>query len=143
MKNLNVLTDTRDRELKKRRKANLALRQEAWRENVKFKKCLNNILAVDNILKAQWRTLESEAVQALRARAEINFRLMSKLLPDLKQMDVTSAGSQVNNVGVALVNLAPSEEAWVKAASAPPRLVLNDEEDVVEEKQERTVIERT
>lgn len=137
--------DIRDRGLAKRRNQNLLLRQETWRNDLKFKRYLRNILEVDDILKEKWKSLDTENIQALRARADINFRLMNKLLPDLKQMDVTSAGGQVGNVGIALINAAPSEEAWVEAASSPPRIVHHVDGEVVEDVPEKkpTTVERT
>ena len=67
---------------------NKKARLDALRESLKGGEYLRQIEEVCKELGHNWRELSSEQIAALRLKADINFRRLNKVLPDLKQVEV-------------------------------------------------------
>lgn len=63
--------------------------QRAMREKISVTKNLKNLSDID--AKLQSPDLDGIAVSALRARADIAFKLLNKVLPDLRAVEYTNA----------------------------------------------------
>ena len=64
------------------------LTQEALRMRVEGERLIDGIVEIDNELA----TAESSDVPRLKARAEIKFGLLRKVLPDLRSVEMTGEG---------------------------------------------------
>ena len=64
--------------------------QDALRARIDGKTCLTKIDSIDQTFSEEWRSLGKNQVDALKARAEIQFRKLAKVLPDLKSVEVRS-----------------------------------------------------
>jgi hypothetical protein len=69
-----------------------ALSLEELRSRLRPADALDKILEVSGILQDQWEMLGKNQIDALKAQAELNFRLLAKTIPDMKSID-QSAGS--------------------------------------------------
>jgi len=83
---------------------NKAIRQEALREQLSKGKHVQHVIEIAKKLQEQHLDLESSAIQALRASADIKLKLIGKYLPDLKAIEHTGEGGgdlivQVMNYG--------------------------------------------
>ena len=64
-------------------------RREALREELKAREYLRQLDIIDSELADNWKTLSSENVAALRLKADLNFKRLAKVLPDLKAVELT------------------------------------------------------
>ena len=71
---------------------NKAIRQEALREQLTNGGHLQHVIDIAKQLNDGHLSLESSAIQALRASADIKLKLINKYLPDLKSMEHTGEG---------------------------------------------------
>lgn len=82
-----------DRE--KRKKKLRADNQDAWRESVDFTKSINTISKVEGMLEADLDDPDNVRVTDVgkaRLLLDSKWKRINKLLPDLKQSDITSDG---------------------------------------------------
>lgn len=63
-------------------------RQEDLRETLQAKAYLNNLNKIHDRLKSKWHLMTNEQTAASKLQADINFRLLSKCLPDLRQIEI-------------------------------------------------------
>lgn len=70
---------------------NKAIRQEALREQLSNGGHVQHVIEIASKLSEQHLELESSAIQALRAAADIKLKLIGKYLPDLKSTELTGA----------------------------------------------------
>ncbi len=68
---------------------NRAVRQEAIREQLTNGGHIQHVVDIATKLQKQHLELESSAIQALRAAADIKLKLISKYVPDLKSIEVS------------------------------------------------------
>ncbi len=66
---------------------NKRVRREALREELQAKEYLRQLDEIDKEITENWRSLSSENTSALRLKADINFKRLSKCLPDLKAIE--------------------------------------------------------
>ena len=66
---------------------NKKIRQEALREQLSAQGHVQHVIDISNKLSDQHLELESSAIQALRASADIKIKLINKYLPDLKAIE--------------------------------------------------------
>ena len=64
-------------------------RREALREELKAREYLRQLDQVNDQLTENWQVLSSEQVSALRLKTDLNFKRLSKVLPDLKAIELT------------------------------------------------------
>jgi len=62
--------------------------QDALRAKINGRNCLTVIDNIDKTFSEEWRSLGKNQVDALKARTEIQFRKLAKVLPDLKSVEV-------------------------------------------------------
>ncbi len=63
-------------------------RQEDWRETLQVAAYLKNLDVIHSRVKAKWHRMTSEQIAATKLQADINFRLLSKVMPDLKMVEI-------------------------------------------------------
>ena len=68
---------------------NAALRKENLRKELQAREYLRQIENIAVILGESWETISSEQTSALRLKADINFKRLAKVLPDLKAVEVS------------------------------------------------------
>lgn len=68
---------------------NKAIRQEALREQLSAQGHVQHVIDIASKLNEGHLSLESSAIQALRAAADIKLKLINKYLPDLKSVEMT------------------------------------------------------
>jgi len=66
---------------------NKAIRQEAIREQLSNGGHIQHVIEIATKLQGQHLELESSAIQALRAAADIKLKLINKYVPDLKAVE--------------------------------------------------------
>ena len=66
---------------------NKKIRQEALREQLSNGKHVDHVIDIAKKLNEQHLKLESSAIQALRAAADIKLKLIGKYMPDLKAVE--------------------------------------------------------
>lgn len=97
---------------------NKALEQELLRAKLRPADYLARLTEIDEILATHWQTIQKNQIDALKAAAEINHKMLSKSLPDLKAIEI-----------------APEREAPVKFIfqtthdAAPTKLSVQDVKD--------------
>ena len=64
-------------------------RREALREELQAREYLRQLELVDTELTTNWKSLSSENVSALRLKADLNFKRLGKVLPDLKAVEIS------------------------------------------------------
>ena len=62
----------------------------ALRDTLKTSEYLRQLDEIANTVNKDYKTLETEQIQALKLLADINFKRLNKVLPDLKSVDVTT-----------------------------------------------------
>ena len=67
-------------------------RQEGLREHINAKKSITRIKNLAADFQEQWDTLTREQIAAKRAEVDVHFRLLNKVLPDLKAVEVDTGG---------------------------------------------------
>lgn len=72
-----------------RAKRNREMRMDALREELKAREYLTQIANIAQILNDTWEEIGLSQVAALRLHAELNFKRLAKILPDLKAIDIT------------------------------------------------------
>ncbi len=77
-------------------KKNKEIRQEALREELKAREYLRQLQDIDETLKKNYKDITPAEVSALRLRADINFKRLDKVLPNLSSVEMT-ADITVNN----------------------------------------------
>lgn len=70
-----------------------ALSLEELRGRLRPADALDKIMEVSEILQDQWEVLGKNQIDALKAQADINFRILAKSIPDMKSADSTSGSS--------------------------------------------------
>ena len=72
---------------------------------------VDTINEIQTIIRDEWRTMGKNQVDALKLQSDIQFRKLSKILPDLKAMDhsVGETASKVNFIINMSGTSAPSE----------------------------------
>jgi len=68
---------------------NKAVRQQALREQLSAQGHVQHVIDIAEKLQCLTNELESNAVQRLKAAADIRLKLINKYLPDLKAVDMT------------------------------------------------------
>lgn len=98
------------------RKALKEARQDGLREHIRAKHCVTRIMNLAKDFEEQYAELTREQIAAKRAEADLHFRLLNKVLPDLKAMEVDnkSEGNVVFNV------------SWFQDEQNKPRTIEGD-----------------
>lgn len=65
-----------------------ANRQEDLRESLKAHAYIKNLNTIHDRIKSRWHRMDSDQIAACRLQADINFKLLSKVLPDLKMVEI-------------------------------------------------------
>ena len=68
---------------------NRQMRRENLREELKAREYLRQLEQVDEIVSENWKTLGATEVAALRLKADINFKRLAKVLPDVKAIEMS------------------------------------------------------
>lgn len=71
-----------------------ALNRDKWRDNISAAKRLSTLEKIQDELAANWRILTGEQVAALRLLTDIQFRMLAKVLPDLKAVELRAEVTQ-------------------------------------------------
>jgi len=71
-------------------KKNKEIRQEALREELKAREYLRQLQDIDDTIRKNWESMETAQVSALRLRADINFKRLDKVLPNLTSVEMTA-----------------------------------------------------
>jgi hypothetical protein len=61
--------------------------RDAARDRLRAWQFLRRLREIDAVLAEKWETLEQAAIQALRLRADIQFRQLAKVMPDRKAIE--------------------------------------------------------
>jgi hypothetical protein len=62
--------------------------RQAIRESLQTGEYLRQIEEVSDVVNAKWDELSANQIQALKLRADLNFKRLNKVLPDLKSIDM-------------------------------------------------------
>ena len=63
-------------------------RQEDLRDYLDGAAYIRNLNKIHDRVKAKWHTMDSDQIAASRLQADINFKLLSKVMPDLKMVEI-------------------------------------------------------
>jgi len=77
---------------------NKRIRKEALREGLKGREYLRQLDNIDKIVSDEWKTLDGPQIQALKLKADLQFRRLAKVLPDLKATELTGNVDQTLTV---------------------------------------------
>lgn len=66
---------------------------EVMRERIKGQQHLNQVTKIAKRLHTEASTLSTTEIQALKASADIQFKILGKILPDLKSSEINVKGS--------------------------------------------------
>jgi hypothetical protein len=78
---------------------NKKIRQEALRDQLSAQKHVEHVIDISKKLHDQHLNLESTAIQALKASADIKLKLINKYLPDLKMQEIQHSGEIQQPIG--------------------------------------------
>lgn len=62
-------------------------RRDNLREELQAREYLRQLQEIDKELCDNWKQMKSDSVAALRLRADINFKRLAKVLPDIKAIE--------------------------------------------------------
>jgi hypothetical protein len=114
------------------------LRRDALREELQAREYLRQIDAIDQTLQENWRDLASGELQALKLRADLQFRRLAKVLPDLRlssqRVSVNGLSGSLTEMGRQIIaaigggDVSPEEgAAMLQALAAQARITEIDE----------------
>lgn len=83
-----------DTERKKRAITNKRKRQEALREELRAREYLRQIQDVADVIDENWASIEANQINALKLKADLNFKRLAKCLPDLKSVELTGGSDE-------------------------------------------------
>ncbi len=117
---------------------NRKLRRDALREELKAREYLRQIEEIDGTLQENWRDLASGELQALKLRADLQFRRLAKVLPDLRlsseRVSVEGLSGSLTEMGRQIIaamgggGLSPEAgAAMLQALAAQARITEIDE----------------
>jgi len=66
-----------------------AIAREVTRDRIDAGRCLARLAKIEDELEANWRTMDLGEVPALKLLADIQFRKLAKVLPDLKAVELS------------------------------------------------------
>ena len=69
-------------------------RRENLREELKAREYLRQLDEVAQEVTENWKSLSSENVSALRLKADINFKRLAKVLPDVKAVELSGPNGE-------------------------------------------------
>lgn len=73
-------------------------RQEAIRESLKAQEYLRQLETTAKTIQKEWKSMSSEQSSALRLLADINFKRLAKVLPDLKVVEHSGGEKPIEHV---------------------------------------------
>lgn len=71
---------------------------ELIRKRINPHDCLSKIHTVEDVLAEEWATLTRVQVEALRLQADIQFKKLMKVLPDMKATELSVSSSDNTKV---------------------------------------------
>lgn len=117
---------------------NRKVRRDALREELQAREYLRQIDEIDRTLQGNWRDLASGELQALKLRADLQFRRLAKVLPDLRlsseRVNVAGLNGSLTEMGRQIIaamgggDMSPEAgAAMLQALAAQVRITEIDE----------------
>lgn len=66
------------------------LQEKMIRAKINPYECLDNLKDISDTFTQQWQELRKNQIDALKENANIQFRLLAKVLPDMKSVEISN-----------------------------------------------------